>query len=40
VAESFEECSVWVQAMVVAYGQIRNYEEAKRDALLAKLRMF
>jgi hypothetical protein len=32
----WDDNSVWMQSMILAYDHIRQYEEAKRDQMLMK----
>jgi hypothetical protein len=29
--KDWDDCSVWVQAMIIAYSHIRDYEDQERD---------
>lgn len=36
VPSSWDECNVWAQAMLIAYSQIRDYEDQERDIEMMK----
>jgi hypothetical protein len=39
VAKSWDEMSVWAQAQVLAYNQVREHDDAKWEALMAGMKV-